>query len=1427
MSGEKSKKQITKNRLNKKGYTVRELRSLAKERGLKRYSKLRKDELIELIHQSKSRFHDSTHVENAHILDEPVVDDTPSLQPNPSTKPKLKHRLKQRLNALGEKIQSELNTFADSVVNFIPPAVKEEVSNIKTKVNNIFQTVYKNVNFRESKPKHKVRKALKGIVEQYTIDGVAFYDPKLFLEEVRFTVINLLTENRQVKVYFVLSCIMERIDMKSGDVVSVEAHFSSKNATNLDSTDVDVLYNNGVDKMLESMTMFQQQGSNWRFKSVIRLDINTMPYKPLKGKSYIPLPPFLAAKKAIINMQNDDDECFKWCVTRALNAVDDHPERITETLKLQANELDWKGIEFPVAADANVIGMFERNNNVQINLFGYETNVYPIYVSTWMSPRVVDLLLISDGNTKHYCWIKNFNKLLALRSEKSHNSMRYCKRCLQGYRTVESLNRHNECCLQHGAQRIELPKPDTKTKFQNYNRSMRVPFVIYADFESFIKPISTCQPDPRKSYTNKYQKHKPCSFSYKIVCSGNKKYSRGTYYTAEDESDDVAQIFIDRLEEDLKERYERFKFPEDMIFTEDDEKLFDETTLCHICNKDLGEDRVRDHCHISGKFRGAVHNSCNINYKVPKFFPVYFHNLSGYDGHLLIKKLRGNNNEKITCIPNNEEKYISFSREVIVDKYTNKQGKQVIVKRELRFIDSFRFMPSSLDALTKNLSKDQFIHLRNFGKRYLKKINNYSESHLDLLLRKGVYPYDYVDSIEKLNESRLPPKSAFYSKLNDTEISDEDYIHAQTVWKEFNCETMRDYLDLYNICDVAQLADIFENFRDLCMKHYKLDPAWCYTSPGLSWDAMLKMTGIELELLSDYDMILMIKNGIRGGVSTITTRYGKSNNKYMGEMFDENKPSTFITYLDANNLYGWAMSKPLPVSEFSWMTEDELNNWNTFGRRFDVTKYIDSLPLNELRSLAYYVGLTDVENYSIGMLRMKVEEIVICKEIDLETYIKDHANGAEEIVNDVSAYLKSLTLDELKLVADKLDMTGYDKLSVKGMIMFIEDVLECHNIQLTKLSEGIKPQDMHNNKYGCILEVDLEYPKELHDAHNEYPLAPESVKVGTVHKLIPNLHNKKKYVVHYENLKMYENMGLKITKIHRGIKFNERPWLKQYIDLNTELRTKATNDFEKDFFKLMNNSVFGKTMENIENHVDIRLVCDEDEAIKLAAKTNYDRFTIFDENLIAVHMKRTKLVYNKPIYLGMCILDLSKTLMYDFHYNYMKHKFGDKAKLMFTDTDSLAYEIQTDDFYKDINNDIEARFDTSEYPADHPSGIKTGINKKVLGMFKDEAAGKQIEEFVGLKAKSYSYKMLEGNEHKKCKGIKKNVVKSKITHDDYKECLFNKTTVYRSMNVIRSYKHDMYTEELNKIALSADDDKRVIMGDCIHTLALGHYKLDV
>ena len=294
---------------------------------------------------------------------------------------------------------------------------------------------------------------------------------------------------------------------------------------------------------------------------------------------------------------------------------------------------------------------------------------------------------------------------------------------------------------------------------------------------------------------------------------------------------------------------------------------------------------------------------------------------------------------------------------------------------------------------------------------------------------------------------------------------------------------------------------------------------------------------------------------------------------------------------------------------------------------------------------------------------------------------------------------------------------------------------------------------------------------------------------------------------------------MKITKVHRGISFYQSSWMETYIRKNTELRKTATNIFEKDFFKLMNNSVFGKTIENIRKRQNIELVDNRKKALKLSNKPNFDRCTIFDRNLIAIHMKKTEVYFNKPVYVGQAILDLSKTLMFNFHYTYIKVQYGKKAELLFTDTDSLMYQIKTKDFYLDISSNVMDKFDTSDYPPNHPSGIPTGLNKKVIGMFKDEVAGSQITHFVGLRPKLYSFKIEDDKEVRKCKGIKKNVIKKKLDFDDYVKCLFTGDKEMRKMKIIRSEKHNIFSKEVNKIALSNEDDKRQVLKDNIHTLA--------
>ena len=296
--------------------------------------------------------------------------------------------------------------------------------------------------------------------------------------------------------------------------------------------------------------------------------------------------------------------------------------------------------------------------------------------------------------------------------------------------------------------------------------------------------------------------------------------------------------------------------------------------------------------------------------------------------------------------------------------------------------------------------------------------------------------------------------------------------------------------------------------------------------------------------------------------------------------------------------------------------------------------------------------------------------------------------------------------------------------------------------------------------------------------------------------------------------------GLKLIKVHQVIEFDQEASLKEYINFNTELRKKATNDFEKDFFKLMNNAVFGKTMENVRKHCDIKLVKTDKKRNKLVSEPNYHTMKLIDDNLAIIEMKKVKVKMNKPIYLGLSILDISKITMYEFWYDFIKSKYGSKAKLCYMDTDSLVINIKTKDFYKDIAMDVKERFDTSNCIYDRPLPI--GVNKKVVGLMKYELGGGIITEFVVLRPEAYSYKTNDNIELKKAKGTKQCVVKKMLRFNDYKNCLFANRKVLRSQQRFNSGNHAVYTENINKIALSRDDDKRIVAKDEIASYPYGY-----
>ena len=312
----------------------------------------------------------------------------------------------------------------------------------------------------------------------------------------------------------------------------------------------------------------------------------------------------------------------------------------------------------------------------------------------------------------------------------------------------------------------------------------------------------------------------------------------------------------------------------------------------------------------------------------------------------------------------------------------------------------------------------------------------------------------------------------------------------------------------------------------------------------------------------------------------------------------------------------------------------------------------------------------------------------------------------------------------------------------------------------------------------------------------------------------------KKYVVHISILKQALDHGLKLKKVHRIIEFNQEAWLKKYIDINTELRKKASNNFEKDFFKLMNNAVFGKTMENVRKHRDIKLVKTDCKRNKLVSEPNYHTMKLIEENLSIIEMKKVKVKMNKLIYLGLLILEISKATMYEFWYDYMKRKYGDMVKLCYVETDSLVMNIKTKDFYKDIAKDVEERFDTSNYGFDRP--LPKGKNKKVIGLMKDELGGRIITEFVALRPKTYSYMNNEFIEMKKAKGTKKCVIKKMLKFEDYKKCLLDDKVILKSQQRFKSENHEVYTEDVNKIALRNDDDKSIVSPDKISSYPYGY-----
>ena len=562
--------------------------------------------------------------------------------------------------------------------------------------------------------------------------------------------------------------------------------------------------------------------------------------------------------------------------------------------------------------------------------------------------------MITDGEKWHYLVVKNLSGLLKGITF-THEKDFYCLNCFHSYSTKNKLESYKKICENRDYCHVEMPTKDNNIiKYNHGEKSMKVPFIIFADLECLLEKMSTCINNPKESSTTKINKHTPSGYSIFTSCSFDESRNKLNYYRGKDCTKKFCEDL--RIHATKIINYEKKKI---IPLTTEEKINYNDQKVYYICKKefdtiDKKNYKVRDHYHYTGKYRGAAHNICNLRDGVPKEIPVVFHNGSTYDYHFIIKELVQEFEGNFDCLGENTEKYITFS----VPLKKKIENKNLEITYKIKSIDSFRFMSSSLSKLVDNLSEGIYnnkcadcksnldyiktknekliLECYNCKQRYRKKFNKelikrfastYEFCNNDttgstsserinkfvLLLRKGVYSYEYTDTWERFSEISLPSKEDFYSNLNMEDISDIDYRHANNVFKGFKLEKLGDYHDLYVQSDTLLLADVFNNLRDMCIKEYELDPARFSSLPGLAWQAWLKKTNIGFELLTDYDMLLMVEEGIRGGICHSIHRYAKANNKYM-KNYNNNEESYYIQYLDANNLYGWAMSKQLPVN---------------------------------------------------------------------------------------------------------------------------------------------------------------------------------------------------------------------------------------------------------------------------------------------------------------------------------------------------------------------------------------------------------------------------------------------------------------------------------------------------------------------------------
>jgi hypothetical protein len=1001
--------------------------------------------------------------------------------------------------------------------------------------------------------------------------------------------------------------------------------------------------------------------------------------------------------------EGEKDHCFFNAV--ALGLCDSpnfrcEKEKSTVVKQIIKTRLKTKNYKLPFSLQK--LKSFERRHKTAdfaINVYTFtstndndEMELLPIYKSI-LSGKSREINLLYLIQAQHFLYIKDLSGLCS--SNKKRGNV--CFNCMWNFHNKEALRKHKKICS--NKVKIEYPSKGDQTKFQSFNKKIPQPIFGVLDFESSLVPITRMETAIKYECVNCFEdgpaeecKHSTTELHRQIPTTFCLMFAdldgKILYQRTINSQDNLMKIFfsvLSNVESEMFRKLQRYKVKTD--FTVEENERFKSAQVCHLCNIPFNEDNwqlkaVRDHCHYTNRYLGAAHSQCNLQRQTRQRIPIFVHNFKNYDSHFLLQAVNSSTH-RVSGLPVNYEKF----RTLTINKFA--------------FIDSMELIPGALGDLVTTLSSSNhpftFLNQMSFCK---------SEQSKKLLLRKGVYPYEWASSVQKLvNSNCLPPRKDFFSSLKQEGISSEDYAHAVAVFKHFHCKNMLDYCELYCQLDTVLLLEIISSFRTVIATHFNLDVTQYISTPQLAYDCMLTTLKSPIEKMSDPDMVLMCEQNIRGGVSFINVR--------------QSCPDKIKTYLDANNLYSVAQVDYVPIGNYKW-----------------------------------------VENLQ---------------------YLEGQIEGWPD-----------------------------------------------------------------NADTGFILCVDLTYPEELHDIHSSMPLAPEQtdltfndlspyaqdclkhLKGKTVaekyksRKLCSTLRDKKNYVVHYRNLKFYLKQGLVLNKIHRAFSFRQAPVLREFIEKCTDKRQAADTKVEKNYWKLICNSVYGKFIQDNRKHFDVKFATSAHSFTKRFSNPWFKSHRIVHENLVTLFMDKSKIALDRLYAIGFTILELSKLHMYASYYDFFLPALGgpSQVELVLTDTDSLVLQV-SNMTQEEMHSRISQIMDYSNYPSEHK--LFNEAKKAIPGYFKDENSGNVLKEVVGLKAKCYALEIENSGTSIVCKGVGK-VGRNSLTLDLYKSCINSFESLKADTYNIQSKNHQLYTQKIRKVALSTLDDKRFLLACGKHTLPHGHYR---